>query len=87
MAVATRHSAPIHLLITDVVMPLMNGRELARRFAELRPDTRILFVSGYAETDIVQQGVIDPTLAFLPKPLTAHQLLHKARELLETRLG
>jgi PAS domain S-box-containing protein len=77
-----RHVGPIHLLVTDVIMPHLSGRELARRLATTRPRMRVLFMSGYTDDAIVQHGVIDPGISFLPKPITPDILLRKVREAL-----
>jgi PAS domain S-box-containing protein len=79
------HAGPIHLLVTDVVMPLMSGTELARRVRERRPETRVLFTSGYTENAIVHHGVLDPSLAFLPKPYVLETLLGKVRAVLDSQ--
>jgi CheY-like chemotaxis protein len=80
-----RHAGPIHLLVTDVVMPHIGGRELARRLATERPRMRVLYMSGYAEDGIVESGTLDPNVAFLPKPITPDTLLGKVRETLDAR--
>jgi two-component system, cell cycle sensor histidine kinase and response regulator CckA len=80
---AQRHAGPIHLLVTDVVMPHIGGRELARRLAVERPRMRVLYMSGYTDDAIVQHGIIDPSIAFLPKPITPDTLLAKVRETLD----
>jgi PAS domain S-box-containing protein len=73
----------IDLLFTDVVMPQMSGNELADRIRTLHPQTKILFASAYTESAIVQHGVLEPGIAFLPKPYTPAALMHKVRELLD----
>jgi len=78
------HTGPIHLVISDVVMPQMSGREFTDRLARTRPEIKVLFISGYTDNAIVRQGVLDPEVAFLQKPFTPSALANKVREVLET---
>ena len=84
LELAGRHSGPIELLLTDVVMPGMNGRELSDRLCELRPRIKVLFMSGYTENVIVHQGVLKSGIAYIAKPMTPEALGAKIRETLET---
>jgi two-component system cell cycle sensor histidine kinase/response regulator CckA len=77
------YEKPIQLLLTDVVMPEVSGRELARRLRTVRRDLKVLFMSGYADDAIVRQGVLDPGAAYLQKPFTPDALAGKIRELLD----
>lgn len=81
--VALAHEGEIHLLFTDAVMPEMGGKELSERLCALRPGLRVLYSSGYTDTSIVLNGVIDADVAFLPKPYTAAALTDKVREVLD----
>jgi CheY-like chemotaxis protein len=80
---ARRWEGPIHLVLTDVVMPEMSGSELAPRVAELRPDVRVLFMSGYTDDAIVRQGLVGEGGHFLQKPFTPEVLAHKVRDVLD----
>jgi PAS domain S-box-containing protein len=80
IAMALAHSGDIDLLITDVVMPGMNGKELAERLAEIKPELRCLFMSGYTANVIAHHGVLDDGVMFLPKPFTVKDLADKVRD-------
>jgi len=83
LAEAARHPGTIHLLITDVVMPGMNGRELLQRLRARNPELKCLFVSGYTANVIAHHGVLDDDVQFLQKPFTIHSLAARVREILE----
>jgi PAS domain S-box-containing protein len=83
LLVALQHPGPIHLLVTDVVLPQMSGRDLAERLAASRPDIRVLFMSGYADGAIVHQDVLAPGAAFVQKPFTPEGLARRVREVLD----
>jgi two-component system cell cycle sensor histidine kinase/response regulator CckA len=85
LAQSERHQGAIQLLLTDVIMPRMSGRELAERIAKLRPDTRILFMSGYTDDAIVHHGVLSSEMSFVQKPILPGPLLAKIREVLDRR--
>ena len=83
LQVAQEHPAPLHLLITDVVMPGMSGRELAQRLAESRDAMKVLYMSGYTDDAIVRHGVLAEDMAFLQKPFTIEALARKVRAVLD----
>ena len=82
LQVAARHTGSIQLLLTDVVMPQMNGRQLAERLAPLRPDMKVLYMSGYTE-DVFRRGILEPGIALVEKPLTPELLARRVREILD----
>ncbi|MGA2269170.1 MAG: PAS domain S-box protein [Bryobacteraceae bacterium] len=82
LSLCAQNPGPIHLLITDVVMPDMTGKELAKRLMALRPSLKALYMSGYTASVIVHQGVLDPGVAYLPKPFSPAQLSAKVRDTL-----
>ena len=85
VAASRGHRGPIHLLLTDLVMPRMGGRELAGAVAASRPGTRVLFMSGYTDDVLVHQGVESSAADFLHKPFTLDALARKVREVLDRR--
>lgn len=87
LEIAAAHQGPIDMLVTDVVMPGMSGRDLAGKLAESRPDTVVLYLSGYTEDTIVHEGVLQSGTAFLQKPFTLQTLSRKVREVLRRERG
>ena len=85
LAIAEQYPAPIPLLVTDVILPGMNGRMLAEKLASVRPDTKVLYVSGYTENVIAHRGALYPGTSFLQKPFTKEALSRKIRQLLDDR--
>jgi PAS domain S-box-containing protein len=84
MQIAQEREGVIHLLLTDVIMPGMNGRELAQRVLQLRPGTKVLYMSGYTENVIGHNGTLDAGVRLLPKPFTLRDLKNKVREVLDS---
>jgi len=82
ITLAESHRDPIHLLLTDVIMPRMDGRELAQQVSRLHPETLVLYMSGYTDNAIVHHGVLEAGTAFLEKPFTPEGLVQKVRQLL-----
>ena len=84
LQIAETLESPIHLVLTDVVMPGMSGSELVSRLQFLRPEIKVLFMSGYADRAIVHHGIIEAEMSFLQKPFTPALLAQKVREVLES---
>jgi len=87
LEVARSHAGQIHLVATDVIMPGMSGHVLWDRLRVLRPDSRVLFMSGYTDDAIATHGVFEPGIAFLQKPFTPFGLAQKVREVLDAAQG
>lgn len=83
LAICGGYREPIHLMLTDVVMPQMSGRELAQRLEQLRPEIKVLYMSGYAEDVLSRQGVLESSITFLQKPFRQYELTAKIREVLD----
>jgi len=84
LAVAAQHPGSVDLLLTDVVMPRLNGRELSERLLEKNPDTKVLFSSGYPADTVIQSGIAEARVSFIQKPYVAGDLLAKIRAVLRT---
>ena len=78
------HKAQIHLLVTDVIMPGMNGNELAQRLKEVKTDLKVIFNSGYPAHIVAQRGIIEQGMNFLQKPFTPPELARCVRKVLNT---
>jgi PAS domain S-box-containing protein len=80
-----RYTGEIHLMVTDIVMPHMSGRELAERLAPLRPEMKVLYMSGYTDDEIIHRGILQLDTSFMQKPFTPDYLLQKVREVLDSK--
>ena len=83
LKVVAKNERPIHLLVTDVVMPGMGGRELAERLQSQQPDIKVLFMSGYMDQTISYQDLLAAELNFIEKPFSPQKLANKVREILD----
>ncbi|MEO8335970.1 MAG: response regulator [bacterium] len=83
LTLSDQHAATIHLLLTDVVMPRMGGRQLATQLQLVRPDMKVLFMSGYTDDAVMRHGILDSSMAFIPKPILPDPLTRKVREVLD----
>jgi DNA-binding NtrC family response regulator len=84
LAVFERSGEAVKLLLTDVIMPQLSGPELAKRLTTLRPEIRVLCMSGYTEDSTVRHGLLEGRFAFLQKPITPDGLVRKVREVLDS---
>jgi CheY-like chemotaxis protein len=83
LLISEQHGARIDLVLTDVVLPLLSGRQIVERLRAMRPKIKVLFMSGYTDDAILQHGILDSGVAYLQKPLTPASLTRKVREVLE----
>jgi two-component system cell cycle sensor histidine kinase/response regulator CckA len=79
-----QHAGTIHLLLTDVVMPLMSGKQVAERLLTVRPTLKVLYMTGYTNDAVVRHGILDSTISFVQKPITPETLARKVRETLDS---
>jgi two-component system cell cycle sensor histidine kinase/response regulator CckA len=85
--VIEQHENEIDLLVTDVIMPLMNGHELASRLKSIRPDTKVLYMSGYTDDVLAFHGIAQPEIDFIQKPFTPSDLAGKVEMVLSPGRG
>ena len=83
LAIAAAHQGPLPILVTDVVMPRMSGPQLRDRLLAIRPETRVLFLSGYTDDEMIKRGVLEDGVQFLQKPFPPDVLARKVREILD----
>ena len=83
LEVVRNHAGTIHLLITDVVMPDMDGPELVRQLSTIRPDTRTLFMSGYMDDTLGERGILSANANFIQKPFSPRTIAQKVRDILD----
>jgi len=83
LKVSNEYGDQIHLMITDVVMPKMGGRELEEHLCPLRPDMKVIYMSGHTDNTILRHGVLSPEIEFLQKPISSASLKRKVREVLD----
>jgi len=87
LLICEQHGARIDLVVTDVVLPLMGGREIVERVRSIRPEIKVLFMSGYTDNAILQHGILDSDVAYLQKPITPGLLTRKVREVIDGDRG
>jgi two-component system NtrC family sensor kinase len=83
LMISEKHEGEIDVVLTDVIMPLMNGRELAEKLLQSRPSLKVIFMSGYTDDVIAKHGVLEPGTAFVQKPITTRNIVDKIQECLE----
>jgi CheY-like chemotaxis protein len=83
LLICEQDRSPIHALLTDVVMPRMSGRRLAARLRSLRPELRVVYMSGYPDGSVVEHGLVDDLASYVQKPITTETLLTVLRNALD----
>jgi DNA-binding response OmpR family regulator len=83
ISIVEHYEQPIHLLLTDMVMPQMSGKVLATHIVELHPETRVLYMSGYSDEEIIRHGILEPGSLPIPKPFAPGALLWRVRASLD----
>jgi two-component system, cell cycle sensor histidine kinase and response regulator CckA len=87
LVLATKHRGPIHLLLTDLVMPGISGKTLAQRLAVMHPEAEVLYMSGYTDDAVIRNGGPEAGTAFLQKPFSPDTVARKVREVLDAGQG
>jgi two-component system, cell cycle sensor histidine kinase and response regulator CckA len=87
LAIAAEHRGAIDLVLTDVVMPRMSGREFTQRLNELRPGIKVLYMSGYTDDAVVRHGIYEESVNFLQKPFSPFVLTQRVRDILDSSPG
>ncbi len=85
LRITEEHEGPIHLLLTDVVMPGMSGRDLSKRLQSLQPEVKVIYMSGYTDDAIARHGILDQRVNFIQKPFSPESLARKVREVLDQK--
>jgi CheY-like chemotaxis protein len=87
LQIADAHAGPLHLILTDLILPGINGRSAAEEIVSTRPEVKVLYISRYSDEAVARSGALSPGSAFLSKPFTTRELLVKVRDLLDGPSG